>query len=359
MGVLMHTQNPCYKANKRRKPTMIIIHGTGANNPNINRYAGPDDGIIGKNKYDNHWNRASANKLGNAIIGKLADGTVAIYQTMDWDVRPWLSGSHTKGNGNDYAIQWECCQDFGASSPKGTAKTWYWNEVRTLNVHLCAWLCQEYGIDVKNVIDHREARARGIASNHGDIRNWQVLFGDTMDKLRADVQAMLNGTVAPPPTAPVPTPPPPATEEPLAAAVQTGSSSLNFRAGPGTAHKLLGTIKRGASLDVFEIKGSWARVTSNRVMGWCSANFLTIDFLDTDPEEPAAEDKVMGRAVQDKSAGLNLREGPGTSYRSLGMIPRYTDLEVYEVKGTWVRVQWGNKMGWVSKNYLTIDYTTN
>lgn len=28
-----------------------------ANNPNLKRYVGPDDGLLGKNQYNNHWNQ--------------------------------------------------------------------------------------------------------------------------------------------------------------------------------------------------------------------------------------------------------------------------------------------------------------
>lgn len=34
-----------------------MVHSTGANNPNLKRYAGSDDGLLGKNQYNNHWNQ--------------------------------------------------------------------------------------------------------------------------------------------------------------------------------------------------------------------------------------------------------------------------------------------------------------
>ena len=50
----------CYKsgaAGNTMKPQGIVVHSTGANNPNLNRYVGPDDGILGVNRYGNYWNR--------------------------------------------------------------------------------------------------------------------------------------------------------------------------------------------------------------------------------------------------------------------------------------------------------------
>ena len=54
---LIFTNNACYKAGKSIVPKGIFVHSTGANNPNLKRYVGPDDGLLGKNTYNNHWNQ--------------------------------------------------------------------------------------------------------------------------------------------------------------------------------------------------------------------------------------------------------------------------------------------------------------
>jgi toxin secretion/phage lysis holin len=53
------TNNDCYKAGKTITPKGIMVHSTGANNPNLKRYVGPDDGLLGVNQYGNHWNTAT------------------------------------------------------------------------------------------------------------------------------------------------------------------------------------------------------------------------------------------------------------------------------------------------------------
>ena len=105
------TQNPCYKVGKKIKPSGIVVHSTGANNPYIKRYVGPDDGILGKNQYNNHWNKSSATKCVHAWIGKVADGSLKVYQTLPWDHRCWGVGSGKKGSYNSTHIQFEICED--------------------------------------------------------------------------------------------------------------------------------------------------------------------------------------------------------------------------------------------------------
>ncbi|HQA15945.1 MAG TPA: amidase, partial [Candidatus Avimonas sp.] len=44
---LIFTSNDCYRAGKTIAPKGILVHSTGANNPNLKRYVGPDDGLLG------------------------------------------------------------------------------------------------------------------------------------------------------------------------------------------------------------------------------------------------------------------------------------------------------------------------
>jgi len=179
------TKNPCYKAGKRITPSGIVVHSTGANNPYIRRYVGPDDGTLGPNKYGNHWNKSTATKCVHAFIGKVDDGSLAVYQTLPWDYRCWGVAKGKNGSYNDSHIQFEICED-------GLNDEAYYKEAFSLAARLCAYLCQEYGIKPENVVGHYEAHAAGYGSNHGDPKNWQRKFGGSMDAFRAEVAALMG-----------------------------------------------------------------------------------------------------------------------------------------------------------------------
>lgn len=179
------TKNPCYKAGKKITPSGIVVHSTGANNPNLKRYVGPDDGILGHNKNGNHWNNADADKCVHAFIGKAADGSIRIYQTLPWNYRCWGVGSGKKGSYNATHIQFEICED--ALNDKD-----YYTKVFKLAKELCAHLCRKFGIDTKNIVGHYEAAKAGYGSNHADPQHWQKKFGGSMDQFRRDVAAMLG-----------------------------------------------------------------------------------------------------------------------------------------------------------------------
>lgn len=210
----MLTRNGCYVKNAKMTPTGILVHTTGCNNPNLKRYVQPDDGLLGVNPYNNSWNRPNIEKCVNAMIGKLKDGTVATYQTLPWDTKPWGCYKGVNGSFNNSHIQFEICED-GGNDPEYMAATF--NEA----VELCVYLCKEYGIDPKNIVGHNEAAKMGYASNHSDPEAYWKAYGYTMAAFRVEVKRRLDE----PPAAPLGL-----TDEECAVIYQRGQSYLSKRA---------------------------------------------------------------------------------------------------------------------------------
>ena len=187
MHVLLMTENDCYQKGETIVPKGVMIHSTGANNPWLLRYVGPDDGLLGENLYGNHWNRPGLAACVHAFIGRRADGTVDTYQTLPWNYRGW----HCGRSGNDTHISFEICED-------GLTDEDYFRQTYQAAVELTAYLCQTYGLDPMApgvVVDHAEGNDLGIASNHSDVRHWWSRFGATMDDFRQDVDNYMKGMI--------------------------------------------------------------------------------------------------------------------------------------------------------------------
>ena len=181
---LIFTENACYKAGRTITVKGIMVHSTGANNPNLKRYVGPDDGLLGVNQYGNYWNTYHPDGREvcvHAFIGKLADGSIATYQTLPWNHRGW----HAGGSANNTHIGFEICED-------GLTDYTFFQKVYREAVELCVYLCKEYGLTEKNIICHSEGYKQGVASNHGDVMHWFPKHGKSMDTFRADVKALLT-----------------------------------------------------------------------------------------------------------------------------------------------------------------------
>ena len=193
------TENDCYKTKRTISPKGVMVHSTGADNPNLRRYVQPAASTpgreellaaLGTNSNGNHWNRPGLNVCVHGFIGRLADGSAAAVQTLPWTHRGWHAGTGTSGrSANDTHISFEMCED-GLSDPV------YFRQAYQTAAQLTAMLCRQYGLDPLAdgvVICHQDGYRRGVASNHGDIYNWFPRFGLNMNDFRAEVVRVMNG----------------------------------------------------------------------------------------------------------------------------------------------------------------------
>lgn len=174
--------NLCYVANKKMpagSPAGIIVHSTGANNPTLRRYVNAPE-ICGENPYKNYFDRPDIDICPHGVVGLDKNDAVRAAKLLPWTMCCWGCGNGAKGSYN-YApayIQIEVCED------DLTDKV-YFTEAFKLTAQLCARLMKNYPtIKLNNIISHKEACARGYASNHGDCDHWLAKFGKNMDWFR-------------------------------------------------------------------------------------------------------------------------------------------------------------------------------
>lgn len=194
------TNNDCYQRNinkadsryttfQQRGPQGVMVHSTGANNPTLRRYLYPDDGIIGKNEYNNHWNKSGLGACVHAFIGKDKNGNIQCYQTLPWTYRGW----HCGADANNTHVAFEICED-------GLNDRNYFEKTYNAAVELTAHICSAYKLDPLAdgvVISHAEGARRGVASNHADVGHWWDRYGVTMTDFRADVAKLMWSTAKP------------------------------------------------------------------------------------------------------------------------------------------------------------------
>lgn len=179
------------------KPVGIVVHSTGANNPNAKRYVNAPD-LLGVNQYENWFGGKNSNDvLPHGVIGLDKNGEVVACQILPWNAHCQGCGTGSKGSynklpdGNGY-IQFEICEDALNNEE-------YFNKAFDKAAELCAYLMRLYpDIRLENVVSHKEANARGYASGHGDPENWLTPFKKNMDWFRLLVSDHLENDDNPP-----------------------------------------------------------------------------------------------------------------------------------------------------------------
>lgn len=311
------TNNDCYKAANQQDTRGVQVHSTGANNPWLKRYVQPDDGRLGNNPNGNSHNRSGGDVCASAYIGKLQDGTVAVYQALPWDYRCWLSGSGQNGNANRMGYKgFEICED-GLKD-----EDYFRDAVMGKAVLLSAYLCQMAGVSPYQVLaqfggkqalavmDHRELCAAGLASNHADITHWLQNFGLTMNDFRKAVQNVLDqGGVEvtyvdadeeAPMAEPVPDymayNNPVRYDDTMQAIVSNPRRLLNVHSIPAkTDESVIFQVEKGMRVDVLAQDGSWVQIKSGGRIGWVDGQYLVIQPKEKEPE-PITEAKVEVRS---------------------------------------------------------------
>lgn len=307
--VAMHTENDCYKAARKLTPKGIVVHSTGAANPNLSRYVDcPDE--VGVNKYGNHWNRSSA-EMGrsvcpHAFIGLDKDGDMRVAQVLPYEYQNWLTG----GSANQTHIGFEICEPYDLEDEDYFARMW------AVVVDYCAFLCKKFGFDPMGenvIIDHKTAHALGWGNNHADVSHWWPKHGKYLEELRKEVKAKMSGeTETTPPVA----------EEPVAEA---------------TAAQVLYRVQVGAYG-----KKSNADAMKEKLQALGLEAMIVATEKQTKTEEP--------EGIEIGKGNWNVRTGPGTQYGIVGLA---REGEVYQATGKsdgdWIGILYGGEERWINE----------
>ena len=244
------TKNDCYIAKQPITPVGIVLHSTGANNPNLKRYVDyPSE--LGKNWYNNHWNNPST-KIGeqcvHSFIGYDKHNKVRVANILPYNYACWGCGRGKHGSYNYNPtghIQIELCED-------DLTNETYFNAVFSTAAEYCAMLCKQFNLHPATIVSHAEAHKKGYASNHADCDHWLAIHGKTMGQFRKLVESML-GEFKP-------------------YIVRVVADVLNVRQGPGVNNKIITTIKKKEAYTIIEEKNGWGLLKSK--IGWISLDYV-------------------------------------------------------------------------------------
>ena len=242
------TKNDCYKANKYIKVKGLMLHSTGANNPNVRRYVSDNGEVLGVNKNNNDWNRAGIQKCVHGFIGYDKNKNIVTVQTLPWDMRGWHSGKAA----NNTHIGIEICENDLSNKE-------YFDKVYKEAVEVFAYLCKKFDLNpLVDILDHSEGAKKGIASNHADVMHWFPKHKKSMTTFRNDVNKLVKQDVM---------------LEPYL--VQVNTAVLNVRAEAGTHSKIVTQVRKGEVYTIVEEvmngKTKWGKLKSG--LGYISLQF--------------------------------------------------------------------------------------
>jgi uncharacterized protein YvpB len=114
---------------------------------------------------------------------------------------------------------------------------------------------------------------------------------------------------------------------------------LNVRSGPGTNYARIGRLVQGTKINVIQkTSAGWYRISYNGKTGYVSGQYVY---------SPQVTYKVT-------ATRLHYRTGPGTQYKSYGLINQGTVLNVIRKESNgWYRISYNGKTAYVSGQYVS------
>lgn len=119
-----------------------------------------------------------------------------------------------------------------------------------------------------------------------------------------------------------------------------------LRQGPGFEHGVVTLLPEGTKVNLHEIKGDWAKVSSSEwKVGWVHRKLLS-----SSPLRPTnSKREQMRQFVEVVRGPARLRQGPGKNFEVLDLIPTGARLKVVDKSGDWLKVRTlDGKVGWIA-----------
>jgi len=131
----------------------------------------------------------------------------------------------------------------------------------------------------------------------------------------------------------------------------TTTADVRLRAGPGMNYPVITTIPKGIKVNVVGREGNWLKVESKQgnKPGYISEKYARPLETQQVAQSKTATPSLAGayRTLRD----VELRDGPGTKFKVVTLLPGGIKINVVRAEGDWLRVESkkGGKPGYVEK----------
>lgn len=130
------------------------------------------------------------------------------------------------------------------------------------------------------------------------------------------------------------------------ATVNTISSPLNVRSGPGMGYTVIGSLAPGADIVIVDSMNGWEQLTSG---GWVSSQYVSAAPVPIQVFGVGGPSSSTSFQVATNGSPLNVRSGPGPGYAVISTLPNGRVVETINTSGGWYQLPGG---GWVSGAWL-------
>lgn len=123
-------------------------------------------------------------------------------------------------------------------------------------------------------------------------------------------------------------------------------SNVNFRKGASISKAKIAQLKKGKNVTLTGKSGSWYKVKAS-INGKSKTGYILDDYV-----------KITSRQAKVNATNVNVRKGPGTSYKKVTTLTKGTKISVTGTKGSWYKISFSvkgkKKTGYMLTSYISI-----
>lgn len=126
------------------------------------------------------------------------------------------------------------------------------------------------------------------------------------------------------------------------------TAKLNVRKGPGTKYAKMGTLSKGAKVEVItKLPSGWYKIKYKGTYGYVLGKYVKLN-------TPQQDEKVI--ATGKTTAQLNVRKGSSTKYAKIGSLSKGAKVEIVsKLSNSWYKIKYKGTYGYVSGAYVKLD----
>ncbi len=141
--------------------------------------------------------------------------------------------------------------------------------------------------------------------------------------------------------------------------ISDSNSSLNVRNGAGTSFGILGSLRKGQSVEIVGSVGSWYKIKLNSSYGYVASTYINSGGGSTSTSSGtfSSSSKTGYVKLQNSSSSLNLRTAPQGSI--IGSLSNGTSVTISGSSGSWYKVTANGRTGYVYSSYISLSQSSS
>ena len=154
--------------------------------------------------------------------------------------------------------------------------------------------------------------------------------------------------------------PTPAPSEDVVATGEITGGSVNVRSGPSTSASVLGSVKKGESVEILAQNGDFYKIVYGGGTAYVSASYVRVTgsvATPTPAPTPTPDPNAVTAYGEITGSSVNVRAGASTSAEVLGSVKKGDSVEIIARSGDFYKIAYGGGTAYVSSTYVRITDT--